>query len=53
LAKGLGQALDLKPGALTAMGQDAKEVSEQCTWRHAVQAYLDIYKSVVANFSRA
>ncbi|HEY0704527.1 MAG TPA: glycosyltransferase family 4 protein [Candidatus Acidoferrales bacterium] len=53
LAQGLRQALDVKPAALAAMGQGAREVSEQCTWRHAVQAYLDIYKSVVTNFSRA
>ncbi len=53
LAKGLGQALDVKSEALAVMGQEARDVSEQCTWRRAVQAYLNIYNSVVANFSRA
>ncbi len=52
LANGLRLALDVEPSALAMMGQQAREISEQCTWGRAVHAYLDIYDSVLAEFSR-
>ena len=48
LANGLRVALDVEPSALAVMGQQARHTSEQCTWGHAVQAYLDIYGSVLS-----
>ena len=53
LANGLRLALDVGPSALARMGERARQTSEQCTWRHAVQAYLDIYGSVLTEFSRS
>jgi alpha-1,3-mannosyltransferase len=53
LANGLRVALDVEPNALAIMGQRARKISEQCTWRHAVQAYLDIYGTVLAEYSRS
>jgi len=52
LANGLRTALDTEPGALAKIGQQAREISGECTWPRAVQAYLDIYGSVLAEFSR-
>ena len=53
LANGLRLALELEPGALATMGQQAREISALCTWRGAVQSYLDIYGSVLAQCSRS
>jgi alpha-1,3-mannosyltransferase len=44
-------ALELEPSSLATMGQRARELSTQCTWRGAVKAYLEIYASVLANRS--
>jgi alpha-1,3-mannosyltransferase len=52
LTNGLRVALDVNPSALAKMGRQAREISEQCTWRRAAEAYLDIYGSVLADLSR-
>jgi len=48
LADGLRVALKLEPGILAIMGQKAREVSAMCSWRRAVEGYLEIYGSVLA-----
>jgi alpha-1,3-mannosyltransferase len=53
LANGLRLALELEPGTLATMGQQARELAALCTWRGAVQAYLEIYASVLARCSRS
>jgi len=52
LAEGLRVALSEGPAAMARMGQQARDVSAQCTWRHAVQGYLEIYGTVMAGYSR-
>jgi glycosyltransferase involved in cell wall biosynthesis len=52
LANGLRLALNLEPGALAAMGQQAQELSALCTWSRAVKAYLDIYRAVLSGSLR-
>jgi alpha-1,3-mannosyltransferase len=53
LTNGLRLALDLEPSTLATMGRQAQELSALCTWRLAVKAYLDIYRSVVGEGSRS
>jgi alpha-1,3-mannosyltransferase len=47
LANGLRLALDLEANTLASMGEQAREVSAQCTWSRAVKPYLDIYGAVL------
>jgi len=53
LAGTLRLALELEPNALAAIGHRAREISARCTWRPAVQAYLDIYRSALAQTARS
>jgi len=52
LIDGLRVALNLEPSALANMGQQARELSAQCTWRRAADEYLAIYDLVLAEASR-
>ncbi|MGB9431105.1 MAG: glycosyltransferase family 4 protein [Candidatus Acidiferrum sp.] len=52
LTDGLRLALELEPDALATMGRQAREMSTRCTWRGAVEGYLDIYGSVLARSTR-
>jgi alpha-1,3-mannosyltransferase len=48
IANGLRKALDLGSTTLANMGKAAQEVSAKCSWRAAVQPYLDIYRAVAS-----
>jgi alpha-1,3-mannosyltransferase len=51
LAEGLRIALNTDPKALEQMSEAAREVSRQCSWKKAVEGYLEIYSSVLAESS--
>jgi alpha-1,3-mannosyltransferase len=51
-ADGVREALNLSPGALAVMGQQAREVAALCSWRRTVEGYLEIYGSVLAESSQ-
>jgi glycosyltransferase involved in cell wall biosynthesis len=52
LSDGLRMALNAGPSELARMGQQALEISALCTWRRAVEGYLEIYGSVLAGCSQ-
>jgi glycosyltransferase involved in cell wall biosynthesis len=52
LAEGIRAALNVGSGTLARMGERAREVSALCTWRRAVEGYLEIYGSVLAGCPR-